>query len=174
MTDDQENDNNELFNYAFINGKRVRGAIENWKELWIYKHCKTKPDYWWQLKISLRKHPTGYKNYKVSINNKAYAVARVNYKLYNPNWDIVDSSKINEIIHMNNDSMDDNIDNLRNLTQQQNMWIRDGKGFYQLKSGKWMGRISLNGEQTTKQFDTKEEANDWYLNMKEELHSVPE
>ena len=174
MNYDNENDNNELFNYTFINERRVRGSVNDCKELWVYKHCKTKPHYWWKLKVSIRKHPSGYKNYKVCISHQQYSLARVIYKLYNNTWDITDSSNTNQVIHINNNSLDVSIENLRNLTQQHNMWIRKCvSGVYETETGKWRGRISLNGIQTTKQFESKEEAKEWYQTMKDKYHVLP-
>jgi len=75
--------------------------------------------------------------------------------------------------HINGDTLDNRIENLRKVTAKQNQWNQKGaKGYYFNKQRKkWSAYISLNGK--TKHlglFDTEEQAREAYLRAKEKLH----
>ena len=63
------------------------------------------------------------------------------HKLYNPEWDIDDTSKENRIDHENKNRSDNRIINLRNVTQQENCFNTNAKGYYWCKRDKkWRTR----------------------------------
>ena len=74
---------------------------------------------------------------------------RVIYLAHNQQWDILDVSKINVIDHKDRNILNNNIDNLRLITQQQNMFNRNAKGYYYNKIiSKWQSQIIINGKNT--------------------------
>ena len=101
-------------------------------------------------------------------------MSRVLFKLYNKNWDITDTSMNNEIDHINQNSLDNRIENLRVFTHQQNQCNKTFRGTHQRSNGKWQARIKYNGKYKSKDFDTEPEAHEYYLLLKAELHILPE
>ena len=118
MVCDEENDNNELYKYGWIDGKRIRSSIGNWRDMWSWKKCKSKDNYWFKMKPYLNTNPCGHKLYRVAINGDKCSMSRVLYKMYNPEWDITDNSDTNFINHINKNSLDNRIENLRVFTHQ--------------------------------------------------------
>ena len=144
--------------------------------VYSWRETITKPSYWFKLKVTLYTNKkTGYKFYKIKINNKTYILSRVVYKAYNNDWNITDNSKNNFIDHINKNSLDNRIENLRILTNQQNQWNTNAKGYHwDKKNNKWRARIKINGK--TKhlgRFTEEEDARQAYLNAKELYHKLP-
>ena len=168
--------NPDEYKYGDIDGKRIRSSIGNWGDIWSWKKCKTRDSYWFKMKPWLHTNKAdGYKSYRVTINSVPCIMSRVLFKLYNPNWDITDTSHMNEIDHKNQNSLDNRIENLRVLTHQQNQCNRTFRGTTQRPNGKWQAQIMYNGICKSKQpFDTEPEAHDQYLIWKKEFHSIPE
>tara|TARA_R110002020_G_scaffold378715_1_gene589694 strand:- start:46 stop:519 length:474 start_codon:yes stop_codon:yes gene_type:complete len=83
----------------------------------------------------------------VRINKKDYLYHRIIYKLHNTEWNIDDSSTNNSIDHIDMDKLNNNIENLRVVTHQQNMFNRGDKGYYWNKNAKkYHVRITVNGK----------------------------
>ena len=143
--------------------------------LWSWRDWVKNP-YWYKIKITLYiNKKTGYKFYKIKINNKTYILSRVVYKAYNNDWNITDNSKNNIIDHININSLDNRIENLRILTQQQNLWNTKAKGYYWHKrNNKWQAAIKINRKSKhLGYFDNEEDARQAYLNAKEIYHKLP-
>ena len=172
MKGDEENDNNELYKYGWIDGTRIRSSIVDWLDMWSWRYWVKEP-YWFKMKPYLHTGIRGYKTYKVHINGITRIMSRVLYKLYNEKWNITDSSDTNQIDHINQNSLDNRIENLRILTHQQNTWNKTFRGTTQQKNGKWKAQIMVNGKYKSKVRDTELEAHEQYLIWKEELHSIP-
>jgi len=113
---------------------------------------------------------------QMRIGNKNYKLHRIIYKIWNPEWDIEDGSiKNNSIDHINGNTTDNHIKNLRNVTQQHNCFnYTKAKGYYwnkQLK--KWKAQIQLNGKNIyLGLFDLKEDARNAYLEAKKIYHII--
>ena len=165
-----------LYKYGVINKKQVSVSVENWMDIWSWREYKTKPSDWFKLKPTIHTNQDGYKNYVIKFNNKNYGLSRVIYKLYNEDWDITDTSNENVIDHINVNSLDNRIENLRVLTQQQNQWNRtDVRGYnFDKRSGKYTAQLGFNGKQLYgKARATAEEARADYLLLKEKYHIIP-
>jgi len=153
---------------VIINNTRVKlecGEIFSYIKKNNCKVCK-----WYLLKGGVNK--TGYR--KIRINNKIYAYHRVIYKLHNHEWDITDVSPNNCIDHIDRDKLNNNVDNLRVVSQQQNMFNKNGKGYYcHNKSNKWHAQISVNGKKKhIGYFDVEQEARNAYLAAKKNYHII--
>ena len=144
----------------------VKMNDEDCYDVYIWKDCKTKPSYWFKLKIGVM-----HKYNCIHINNKHYLLHRVNYYIHNPEWDIYDNSKNNEIDHIDRNPSNNHISNLRIATHSQNGQNTDGKGYtYHKQHNKYMARIYINGKpKHLGYYDTKEEAREIYLKHKKEL-----
>ncbi len=85
------------------------------------------------------------------------------------------SLPINQVDHIDGDRSNNKIDNLRDVSNQQNHWNRtNAKGYYWNKSSnKFCGVIRINGK--TKHlglFNTEQEARNAYLKAKETYHVI--
>ena len=144
--------------------------VYSWRD-WV----KTKPPYWYKIKIILQTNYNGYKLYQVHIDIKKYNLSRVVYKAHNNDWDITDNSMNNHIDHINRNSLDNRIENLRILTNQQNQWNTNAKGYCWNKADKnWQAQITVNSKiKYLGKFTEEEEAHQAYLNAKELYHKLP-
>ena len=137
-----------------------------WRDKWRNKIIKN--PHWFKLKI---KKCSKYNC--ININKKHYLLHRVNYYIHNPEWDIYDNSKNNEIDHIDRNPLNNHISNLRVVTHSQNSQNTDAKGYcYDKRRNKYLTRITINGKQKTLgRYDTEQEAREIYLKYKKENHS---
>ena len=172
---DEENDNNELYKYGFVDGRRVRVSADHWMDIWSWRENKSKPSYWFKRKPIYTKIKN-YESYTISINGNHCKLSRVIYKLYNEKWKIEEVSSDNQIDHINKNSLDNRIENLRILNKQQNAWNTNARGTYFVKqSGKWRAKLVCNGIQYYgKLRDTEPEAYEDRLILKDKYHVLPE
>jgi hypothetical protein len=102
-----------------------------------------------------------------------FRVNRIVYLAHNPEWDIFDVSKDNFIDHIDRVPTNNNIENLRVVTQQQNNFNRSASGVYKKKNrfyayiNKDYKMISLGGHST---YDSAHQA---YLDAKKIHHAIP-
>ena len=170
---DEDNNN---YKYCYdINTKIIKLSINNPMDVWIWREYKTKPDVWFKIKPCLWTSPIdGYQTYKININYKKYTLSRVIYKCFNNDWDIEDSSQNNFIDHINNNSLDNRIVNLRILTHQQNQFNTNARGTCFVKNRNcWSAQLHINGKKISKSgFKTEEAAHQHYLLLKQQYHSI--
>ena len=151
---------------TIINGRRLRLNLQS-GEIWGIDGRTKK----WKVK-------SPYKNgdyLKINVGNKVYQHHRVIYKFYNPDWNIDDGSNDNSIDHKNGNTTDNQITNLRNVTNQQNCCNRTrAKGYHWDKTKKkWKGQIRLNGKLIyLGYYDLKEDAHNAYLEAKKIYHII--
>ena len=129
---------------------------------------------WHLVKLSL--HQTGYKIFAFSHKGKikTFYYHRVVYLANNPQFNIYDTSKENVIDHIDCVKTNNDISNLRVVTQQENQFNTTCKGYYFDKAkGKYKARIGLNEKKIyIGSYDTPEEAHQAYLKKKEEVHII--
>jgi hypothetical protein len=151
-----------------INGREIKYDIET-ETIWAKDYrINGHP---WTIKKGC---PNGNGYLVIKIGNKKYRVHRVVYKLYHPEWNIEDISKENKIDHENKNKADNRIINLKNVTQQENCFNTNAKGYYwDKKTKKWRARIMLNGKKTHLGYYEKEEdAKNAYLAAKKIYHVI--
>ena len=160
--------------YLELNNKKLRINKNDSMDIYTWRETKTRPSYWFKMKPSFSITKRDYKKYTIKINNKLYLLSRLFYKAHNNDWDITDSSMNNFIDHINNNSLDNRIENLRILTHQQNQFNTNAKGYYWNKiHNKWRAQIKIDGK--TKNlglFHNEEDAHIAYLNAKEIHHKI--
>tara|TARA_R110002111_G_scaffold257699_1_gene326163 strand:+ start:53 stop:538 length:486 start_codon:yes stop_codon:yes gene_type:complete len=157
-----------------LNNIRVKyedGALWRWFDM--SGNQKIKNPYWKVVKQTPDKD--GYS--KISLDGKMYRYHRVVYKICNPEWDIYDSSRENEIDHICGTRPKDNrIENLRILNHQQNSFnnLHYAKGYYFHKPyNKYQARIQINNKIICLgYYDTQEEAREAYLKAKPLYHII--
>ena len=153
-----------------LNGMKIKyedGKVWMWREMWR-KH-KLKVPKWYEMKGTILFN--GYRN--VTINTKRYYYHRVVYFIHNQEWDIHNSSTDNSIDHIDRDRLNNSIENLRVVTNQQNAWNRDGKGYYHTSSGNYQAKLHADGEHIhLGMFENPEDARQAYLEGKKKYHPM--
>ena len=126
----------------------------------------------WNFKEASYDH--GYQRLRLKKDNKRklYYAHRIIYSLYNPDWDLHNPKLF--IDHIDGNTQNNNISNLRNVTNQENGFNRDVKGYcFHKETEKYKARIGLNGKDIhLGYFDTEEEAHQAYLNAKKIYHLI--
>ena len=155
-----------------LNDRLIRINKNDSMDLYSWRDCKTKPSYWFKIKPTLV-IINNYKSYRFNLN-KHYLLSRVVYKAHHPEWDITDSSDSNVVDHINNNSLDNRIENLRILTQQENTFNRIAKGYcWSKQKNKWRARIVINDNEIHLGLFTEEaDARNAYLEAKEKYHII--
>ena len=158
-----------------LNDRLIRINKNDSMELYIWRDWRIKTPKWKKRKpvIYICKK-TGYKSYRIQINFKMYLLSRLVFKVHNNDWDITDTSKNNFIDHINNNSIDNRIENLRILTHQQNQFNTNAKGYtWDKQTNKWRAGITLNGKQINLgRFTEEADARNAYLEAKSLYHHI--
>ena len=116
-------------------------------------------------------------NSSIKLGGKLYYYHRVVYKVCNPEWDITDSSRENEVDHICGTRPKDNrIENLRILNHQQNKMnnLHFAKGYtLDKRRNKYQAKIRINNKKIYLGcYDTPEEARAAYLKAKPLYHTI--
>ena len=157
-----------------LNGAKLRvyedGKIEIFK-----KRSWNSKEHWYELKGWINIEKCGYKQHRIRFYKKDYNVSRVIYFAFNPTWDITDISINNTIDHINRDSLDNRLSNLRvaNAKEQSNnrkkrSYNVNAKGYtFDISRNKWLAQIQINEKcKYLGRFDTEEEAHQAYQDAK--------
>jgi len=159
--------------YLDIDNQKIRINKNDSMDIYTWREWVKKP-YWFKIKISFATQKCGYKKYLIYIDNKQYRLSRIIYKAHNKDWEIDNSSMNNFIDHINKNSLDNRIENLRVLTHQQNQFNRNAKGYsFDKRNNKWHARIMINGKaKYLGYFKKEEDAKQAYLKAKEIYHKM--
>ena len=158
--------------------KNVLGTEFKYEDDKMYKLNKQTKK--WSCCNNIKPNPRGY--IRININKKFYQLHRLIYKYHNENWDITDSSKNNQIDHIDINKSNNKIENLRVVNISQNLrnknkfkncsskfigvsWNKTGK--------KWKASISINSKNKhLGYYDTEEEAYEVYKIQYDEIMTV--
>lgn len=166
--------NNENFAIGEINSRRIAVNRINSKEIYMWKKCRVKDDYWFRLTQNTSFGNNKFAYTRVRIGDKGYLTHRVVYKLFNETFDIENRNRL-IVAHLDGNTINNEIDNLYLLTHNESLWKMDrGRGTkpYGI-SGLWCAYISANGITYQEyRFQTEEEAHQRYLKMKEKYHAI--
>ncbi len=120
-----------------------------------------------------------YKKFSFVVDKKMIAMLlhRVVYFVHNPNWNIYDGSRNNQIdhrVHRVGEPLDNSITNLRVVSNQQNAFNTNAKGYcFNKKRNKYQAQIGVNGKQTyIGSYETAEQARNAYLELKKSYHII--
>ena len=154
----------------------LHGVKFNYEYSNIYQLYEYKKGHEWKER-KMAKDGNGYKRIEFMVNKKKYlfGLHRLVYWLHNPDWDIMDSNQDNSIDHIDGDILNNNIENLRLVTNQENQWNRTrAKGYsWKKKINKWESQIKFNGKCIyLGLFDKKEDARNAYLAAKNKYHII--
>ena len=146
----------QLKNYRL---RLIDGRIER-----FWKANNSFPDRWKELKKS--PNGKGYYQLEFRFEPKVRTMIyyhRLIYWFYNQDWDIWDGGKDNKIDHTDRDTHNNKIENLECVSQQQNCFNRNTKG-YTFHDGKYQATITRDDKKINiGNFDTAEEAHNAYL-----------
>ena len=152
--------------YLELNGRQLRIDSEDALNIYSWRDWLKTP-IWFKIKPSQWTDPkSGYQKYKFQMSGINYILSRVIYKAHNPEWDMTDNSKSNQIDHINVNSLDNRIENLRIVTQAQNLRNTSAKGYcWSTRDKLYRAEIMVDGKRRyLGGFHTKEEAREAYLN----------
>ena len=154
-----------------LNGAKLRVYDDGRIERFGLKQWKLKEETWFELKgcISFNSK-SNYKHHQTSINKKLYHTSRIVYLAHNQNWNIHDVSPNNSIDHIDRNTSNNHISNLRIATALEQALNRNttinAKGYcWDKHRQKWMAYITISKK--TKflgYFKTEEEASLVYQN----------
>ncbi len=151
-----------------LNNTKIRVEINGsiWK--FGYKARTSKKETWYQLKGSITTNKHEYKCHRTSINKKSYVTSRIIYKAFNLNWNIDNNSFDNSIDHINRNSLDNRIENLRVYNSREQSlnrnFVINAKGYYINKKGKYQAQIGIHNKTINLgYYDTEIEAHQAYL-----------
>tara|TARA_R110000803_G_scaffold179392_1_gene241790 strand:+ start:872 stop:1351 length:480 start_codon:yes stop_codon:yes gene_type:complete len=157
--------------------KNILGADFKYEEDKIYKlHSQSKTK--WRCCNDLKPNK-GY--IRININNKLYYLHRIIYKYFNEDWDITYSTN-NQIDHININSLDNRIENIRVVNNSQNQRNKNKKKncsskfigvCWHKKNRKWRAKITINGkDKHLGTFDNEEEAHLVYKKKYDEIMDI--
>jgi hypothetical protein len=120
-----------------------------------------------------------YKIIQFNIDKKSHKMMlhRVIYYVHNQDWDIYDNSRdncIDHIRHTAGEPLDNSITNLRVVTNHQNTFNTNAKGYFWDKlTKKWRAKIHINGRTINLGlFSIESDARDAYLKAKNIYHII--
>jgi hypothetical protein len=118
----------------------------------------------------------------IGINKKMYYLHRLIYKYHNEDFDLTDSSKNNQIDHININPLDNRIENLRILTCSENCRnknkLKNCSSKYigvswNKQNSKWEAKIRIDGKKKhLGLFDNEQEAREAYKKKYDEIMNL--
>ena len=151
-----------------INNTRVK--FDNGEIYSFIKKGNSPYQRWFLLKGCLS-YNSPYKS--IRINKKNYSYHRVIYKLHNLDWDMDDEPRKNQIDHIDQNKLNNNINNLRVVSPQQNMFNINHKGYYyNKKNNSYRVCITTNGESKRYSVKTEDEAIKLRAELKIKYHTI--
>ena len=133
----------------------------------VYKNRKVNPEYY-EKKCGIIK---GYKRINLCHEGKQkhYTIHRIIAYTY-LGLDINNPKKV--IDHINRDKLDNQVSNLRIVSQQENSFNTKSKGYYKC-GNKYQAKIKINGKTICLgRFETEAEAHNAYLIAKQIHHII--
>ena len=111
--------------------------------------------------------PSGYKC--VVINYKTYLAHRIIYQMFHGAI-----SRNKQIDHIDRDRGNNNIENLRLVSNMENQWNRGGvQGYSKIPNGKYVAKIMVNTKAIQiGTFTSEEEAREAYITAKNKYHII--
>lgn len=155
----------DYFKIITLNNKRLAvyktGEIVFWDT--IKNHCYNKG---WNIHNS--DNSSGYSRF--FINSKRYKLSRIiGYAFLGLDID----NKTQIIDHIDGNTQNDNLENLRIVSHQGNQWNRHNEKGYCKDRNKFRAMIRINYKRIyLGSYDTEEEAKNAYLQAKEKYHII--
>ena len=153
---------------CIINDTRVK--LQDGEIYSFIKKGNSRSMKWYLLKGCLS-YNSPYK--RIRINKKIYYYHRVIYQLHNPAWKIDDEPFKNQIDHIDRNKLNNNINNLRVVSNSQNQFNTIHKGYHFRKDrNRYEVQIGINGERKYYTVKTEEEAIKLRAELKIKYHTI--
>ena len=157
---------------AELNGRLIKleedGELYYWNN--INRCGEMKNPYWKKYKHTIITYKRGEQYRRSQIGNRKFLIHRVIYYIHNQEWDIYDSSRSNLIDHIDRDTFNNNIENLRVATNQQNCFNKAAKNVTITKYNTYRAKVSCGKICLSKCFKTEQEAIDVVAEFKLKYH----
>ena len=142
-----------------LNGRLIK--LEEDGELYWWRHIsrygEMKNPRWIRFKQTIVK--SGNKKYKTTeVKGHKFKVHRVIYYIHNQEWDIFDIRKTNLIDHIDRNTFNNNIENLRVVTNQQNCCNKNTKNVSITKYNTYRAKVSFGDIVLSNCYKTEQEA----------------
>jgi hypothetical protein len=146
-------ENNEIYNYRQINPN-------------------SKKKDWYKIIFSINNHGYLFCNLTNNKVKRGFLFHRLMYYFYNQEWDIFNKKLV--IDHVDRNPLNNNIDNLRVVTQQENTFNSNAKGcYFNKEKKKWDASIRINRKKINLgYYKTEQEAHEVYLEAKKKYHII--
>ena len=139
-----------------------------------YDYCGgrlIKNPYWKKYKQTIDTDNRGRQYKKIKVVGRDFKVHRVIYFIHNyMEWDIYDNSRSNLIDHIDRDTFNNNIENLRVVTNQQNCFNKGTKNVTITKYNTYRAKVSCGETTLYKHFKTEQEAIDAVAEFRLKYH----
>ena len=155
---------------AELNGRLIKledGELYWWRH--ISRSGEMKNPYWVKYKQTILRDKNG-KEYKKIGAGRQFLVHRVIYYIHNQEWDIWDCSKSNLIDHIDRNTFNNNIENLRPATQQQNCCNTNSKNYSLTEWNTYRVSVTFGEIRLKKIYKTEQEAIDAVAEFKLKYH----
>jgi len=157
---------------CLLNGRLIK-LEEDGEVYYWFDYCGgrlLKNPYWRKYKQTIATYKRG-RQYKVIASfGRHFLIHRVIYFIHNQEWDIYDSSLSNLIDHIDRDTFNNNIENLRPATHQQNCFNTKSKNYQLTKNNTYRTGISAGETKLYKNFKTEQEAIDAVAEFRLKYH----
>ena len=155
-----------------LNGSLIK--LEEDGEVYYWYHIsrcgEMKNPYWKKFKHTIVTDKRGKQYRRSQVGNRKFLIHRVIYYIHNQEWDIWDSSKSNLIDHIDRDTFNNNIENLRVATNQQNCFNKDAKHIHITKYNTYRAKVRAGEVGINKCFKTEQEAIDAVAEFRLKYH----
>jgi hypothetical protein len=148
-----------------LNGTRLKVYEDGTIERFVYNK-------WRQLQgVKYKHYKFDYITHRTKINKKLYSTSRIIGYAY-LGLDI--NSKTQIIDHIDRNSLNNNLSNLRIVSHQQNTFNKISKGYsWSKRDNNWKAQIRVNYKKMyLGSYDTEEKAHQAYLEAKEKYHII--
>ena len=155
-----------------LNGRLIK-LDEDGELYWWYhtNRCgEMKNPYWVKYKQTITRYKGGKEYKRAALGNRKFFIHRIIYYIHNQEWDILDSSKSNLIDHIDRNTFNNNIENLRVVTNQQNCCNKGTTNVTITKYNTYRAKVSFGDIYISKCYKTEQEAIDAVAEFKLKYH----
>tara|TARA_R110001606_G_C14903000_1_gene594240 strand:- start:7 stop:486 length:480 start_codon:yes stop_codon:yes gene_type:complete len=143
---------------ANLNGRLIKledGELYWWRH--ISRSGEMKNPYWVKYEQTIVTDIRGNQYKKINAG-RHFFIHRVIYYIHNQEWDIWDGSKSNLIDHIDRNTFNNNIENLRVVTNQQNCCNKGTTNVTITKYNTYRAKVSFGDIHISKCYKTEQEA----------------
>jgi hypothetical protein len=157
---------------AELNGRLIKldedGELYWWFAISGGRPLKTPR--WRKSKQTIVTDKRGKQYKRLQVGSRKFLVHRLIYYIHNQEWNIWDGSKANLIDHVDRNTFNNNIENLRVVTHQQNCFNKGTSNVTLTKRNTYRAKVRCGEVTLDKVFKTEQEAIDAVNEFKLKYH----